>query len=178
MVNYWPHLNTIHEKRGQAYAEILKNYSGHVVDLNCGLAPVFKFLQNYDSYYGNDILPEFIDSLKGFNSSKVLFELKRDSEVVIDKCDILILLGLVYGSWANSHSCESPHAITKFKEIIEKSKPQIAILENADEVKESTLENYIQEIQCLGYSCTKKEFDFHKGGRFMQRTLWKFVRNE
>jgi hypothetical protein len=178
MVNHWPHLNYIQENRGKEYSKLFCcKENDFIVDLNCGYAPLYNHVSNFGHYYGNDVNVEFIKELKKLNSSRVMFEVKNDKDVIIDKCDILILLGTVAGEWADKHShCESQTDIISFKNIIVKFKPRICILESAEMVFSDKISNLIEEVKNEGYNCQKYNFNFEEfyRGNFMKRTVWIF----
>ena len=160
MPDYWPHLNAIREARGRAYAELIgaDAKDAYIVDLNCGKAPVFPYVESYASYYGNDNQPDFILELKELSNGKpATFEFKDDVDVIVDRCDVLILLGSGAASLNGGPSVESRNDFTTFLRLMNDNKPKILILEFVLEV---TLEDsyktaivpLMTEIQKSGYT--------------------------
>ena len=105
-------------------------HSAHIVDLNCGTAPLLGFLgPEWSRYYGNDTNEDFIVRCQE-KSIATIFECVPDTEV-LDRLnvhelspDILICLG--YG--ARYHPLESPVVDDVIVSIVDEHQPYIVVL--------------------------------------------------
>lgn len=185
MPDYWPHLNAIHEARGRAYAELIgmDAKDAYIVDLNCGKAPVFLYVASYASYYGNDNQPDFILELQSLSKERpATFEFKNDIDVIVDRCDVLMLLGSGAHSLNGGPSVESRNDFTTFIRLMNEHKPKILILEFVLELTKETgyqsaIAPIMSDIQKAGYS-EEKKLDITFGqGSYMRRVAWKWRRN-
>ena len=98
-----------------------------IVDLNCGHAPLLKYLPDtYKKYLGNDIRELFPTEHNG----KCFFYLKKDNEFAdtLSAVDILVVFG-VGGYEISKQSVESATATQTIKTIIFKFRPSIIVLE-------------------------------------------------
>lgn len=136
MTDHWRHLNGLSEARGRTYAGLLKNdvAGAHIVDLNCGKAPVFYHVEGFASYYGNDVQPDFIEELVGHGGENARFELKPDKDVTVDRVDILMMLGAcgIVLHWGPNP--ESTTDLQTFMRLIKEHHPKVVVLESATEV--------------------------------------------
>jgi len=98
-----------------------------IVDLDCGHAPLLKYLPDtYKQYIGNDIR----DIFPAERNDKCIFYLKKDDELIniLTKIDILVALGLG-GHEISKEPRESKTCTQTLKRIISKLTPEIVVLE-------------------------------------------------
>lgn len=109
-----------------------KTINKNIVDLNCGIAGVLKFIKpNFTSYYGNDVESKYINIAKEYNVLDTTFEVKDDKEVWFEdgKIDILMLLGYGAGEYAKGDIGESKTAIESFQKLAVYYMPEIIVIE-------------------------------------------------
>lgn len=179
MPDYWPHLNNIRDSRGKTYADIIKSdvKDSIIVDLNCGKAPIFNYIDNYKYYYGNDLQPEFITELTDLAKGKsALFELKSDKDVKLEKIDVLMLLGCGAQTLHSGPSPESNSDFLSLMRLISENNPKIVVLEFVQEVYTRVLNSVIEQIKDMGYNIDIELNTTFGNGSFMRRVLWKLRR--
>lgn len=134
----WEYLLT---KELDARAMVIAGYLANkitgkvILDLNCGHAPLLRYLpKTYARYYGNDTLAKRLPTCDG-----ALFLPMTDEEMVtsdIGRVDVLVVMGMG-GYEITKEKLESPTLTRSILALIEKHKPEIVILE------------CIQEFECL-----------------------------
>ncbi|MBF0531743.1 MAG: methyltransferase domain-containing protein [Candidatus Omnitrophica bacterium] len=97
-----------------------------IVDLDCGHAPLLKYIPDtYRQYIGNDIR-----NLFPALTERSIFYLKKDDDFIqaLTKVDILVVLG--YGGYEiTKESLESKTLLGSIKTIISKFEPEIVVFE-------------------------------------------------
>jgi hypothetical protein len=178
MTDYWKHLNELSDGRGRLYAAVIGNdaLGAHVLDLNCGKAPVFEYLEGYAFYYGNDVQPDFIEELQAKRlGRKALFELKDDKDVRVDRVDVLMFIGACGAviHWGpNPESCTD---IKTFMRIIGEHHPRVVLFEAAQEICEKARTTEIEDgIRKAGYDLDMKMDVTFGSGSYRRRFLWKW----
>jgi hypothetical protein len=97
-----------------------------IVDLNCGYAPLLKFLpRTFDGYAGNDTDPEAIAFLKETYPDGRWFDCRDDELPELDQVDVLLCLG--YASGLNAQ--ESSTLDQTVTELVHEHYPETIVLE-------------------------------------------------
>jgi len=142
----------------------------HVFDLNCGHAPLLKYLPKLVQYAGNDILKERLPK----NNKTSTFHAMTDEEVANDahsRIDVLCCFG-IGGYELTKESQESPTVTDSLIKIMDSKKPKLVVLEAIEEfesilerIKEKT--NYLT-VQKIYMQAEKPEML----SRISKRLLW------
>lgn len=116
------------EGRWEIIADLIKDKVKDkvIVDVDCGIAGVVKYLKDFKFYYGNDIEPKYIEHCKNYNIPNTEFELISDDRVRVEGIDILMVLGF---------GCEGEHESTTlfntFSRLVRIHSPEYIIFESA-----------------------------------------------
>lgn len=139
----WEYLLTDeHDARAMLIAGYLANkiVGKTIVDLDCGHAPLLKYLpQTYKRYYGNDVLAERLPKYPG-----ALFLPIPDAEFVqndFESVDVLVVMGMG-GYELTKEKLESSTLTASIIHMAQKYKPDILIIECIKEF-ESIIEKYV-----------------------------------
>lgn len=184
MTDYWPHLNNL--ERGRLLAEVLGDdvKGSHIVDLNCGKAPVFAHIDGYASYYGNDLQPDFIEALEESRKThkkkdkipEAVFQMCADKDVSREKIDVLMLLGACGDILhPEGHPAESDSDSDVLLYLTNLHHPKVVLLEVAYEVYERMDKANVEgDFKRMGYQLDKWGDVSLGAGRYNRRIYWKF----
>lgn len=145
----WEYLELM-DRRLEVVADYLngKTKDKVMVDIDCLEARLLMYItHNFKKYLGNDVLNKF-PTVKGAN----FFQMKDDAFVkIIDKCDILLVFG--YGGYEISNEpLESATLIDSVKYLVNKTKPEIVILESVWEFEPITSKIITQHYKLVQYT--------------------------
>jgi len=97
-----------------------------ILDLNCGYAPLFKFLpRSFGEYIGNDTDPEALAFLRKAHPEGRWLECRDDDLPFIAQLDVLLCLG--YAAQLNEY--ESATLDQTVMELVYRYNPQVVVLE-------------------------------------------------
>ena len=117
------------EKIGEYLKDKVKGK--HIVDINCGSAPILDYIPNtFKSFYGNDLGLESNETR--VDENKITLECLDDKELTQKlqgkKIDIFLILGATVGHITPGHG-ESETQDVAIKQIVNIYKPEIIVLE-------------------------------------------------
>lgn len=123
-----------------------------IVELDCGHAPILKYLpKTYKSYYGNDILGERLPEYLGAR----FYQMKDDEFVKGDfDVDILLVFGLG-GYEISKEALESSTLTQSIFDLVDREHPGVVVIESIQKYSpvQDSIEVYLKD---KGYSIVHK----------------------